>query len=197
MPSPPSKNPRRLNKRQLLFVSEYIVDWNASAAARRAGYAEKAAAQQGYLLLRKPQIKAEIEVRWRGMINSAEVRGADVLRELNRLGHSDVRRLFDDNGRLLAPKDMPADVSATISSIEVSHRKGDDGKTEEITKVRFWDKKGALELIGKHLQIFDERVRHMGADGGPVHFILPGTAPAEEPPDGTGNDADGADDSDD
>ena len=32
-----------LNRRQVLFVSEYLKDLNASAAARRAGYREKSA----------------------------------------------------------------------------------------------------------------------------------------------------------
>ena len=45
-----------MNARQQRFVEEYLVDLNASAAARRAGYSHKTAAVQAFDLLRNPKI---------------------------------------------------------------------------------------------------------------------------------------------
>lgn len=49
-----------LNAKQARFVEEYLVDLNASAAARRAGYSEDTAGSQGFDLLKKPEIQAAI-----------------------------------------------------------------------------------------------------------------------------------------
>lgn len=52
-----------LNKRQKLFVNYYLKSWNATEAAKLAGYSEKTAASIGYENLRKPEIKAYIHER--------------------------------------------------------------------------------------------------------------------------------------
>jgi len=50
-----------LTNKQKVFVSEYLKCWNASEAARRAGYSEKTAYAIGSELLRKPEIKAVVD----------------------------------------------------------------------------------------------------------------------------------------
>jgi phage terminase small subunit len=52
-----------MRTRQKLFVEEYLRCWNASEAARRAGYSPRSAASIGWENLRKPEIRAEIERR--------------------------------------------------------------------------------------------------------------------------------------
>src|SRR5258708_20251394 len=55
-PEPPMTQPKRpqtrpLTQRQCLFVTEYLVDFNARQAAIRAGYPPASAANRGYELL--------------------------------------------------------------------------------------------------------------------------------------------------
>lgn len=50
-----------LTTRQQIFVDEYIIDFNAARAARRAGYSHKTAVQAGYRLINDPRIKAAID----------------------------------------------------------------------------------------------------------------------------------------
>jgi phage terminase small subunit len=45
------------------FCEEYLIDMNATQAAKRAGYSEKTAHQSGYELLKKPEIKEYISKR--------------------------------------------------------------------------------------------------------------------------------------
>lgn len=52
-----------LNPRQKKFILEYLQCWNASEAARRAGYSEQTAYAIGAENLRKPEVRAEIERR--------------------------------------------------------------------------------------------------------------------------------------
>ena len=54
---------RTLNARQSLFIGEYLVDLNATAAAIRAGYSEDTAYSIGHELLKKGDIKQEIDKR--------------------------------------------------------------------------------------------------------------------------------------
>ncbi len=49
-----------LTPKQQRFCQEYGIDLNATAAARRAGYSEKTAEQQGSRLFRNVQVKARI-----------------------------------------------------------------------------------------------------------------------------------------
>ena len=50
-----------MNDRQRKFITEYLVDLNATQAARRAGYSERTANEQGSRLLANASIKAEID----------------------------------------------------------------------------------------------------------------------------------------
>jgi phage terminase small subunit len=50
-----------ISKRQKQFVNEYLVDRNATAAAKRAGYAEGSAHNAGCVLMKKPEIMAAIQ----------------------------------------------------------------------------------------------------------------------------------------
>ena len=52
---------RELTDKQAAFVDEYLVDMNASAAARRAGYSEKTAGYIGHENKQKPHIAKAIE----------------------------------------------------------------------------------------------------------------------------------------
>lgn len=50
-----------LTPKQERFVQEYLVDLNATAAAKRAGYSERRASELGYQLLRKTTVQAAIQ----------------------------------------------------------------------------------------------------------------------------------------
>lgn len=62
-----------LTKKQRDFVDAYVQHWNASQAARDAGYSGKVAGQQGYENLKKPEIVAEIEARILAMLPKGEI----------------------------------------------------------------------------------------------------------------------------
>ncbi|WP_375180524.1 terminase small subunit [Enterococcus rotai] len=50
-----------MNNRQKIFVTEYLIDFNATQAAIRAGYSEKTARSQGQRLLTNVDIKNAIK----------------------------------------------------------------------------------------------------------------------------------------
>lgn len=62
----------KLTIKQQRFADEYIISGNATEAAIKAGYAERAAYQQGAENLKKPHIKSYIDKRLEE-INSAKI----------------------------------------------------------------------------------------------------------------------------
>lgn len=50
-----------LNDKQAAFVREYLVDFNATQAAVRAGYSKRTAGSQAHDLLKKPEIQAALK----------------------------------------------------------------------------------------------------------------------------------------
>jgi phage terminase small subunit len=73
-----------LKPKQQAFVREYLIDKNASAAARRAGYSEKTAGTIGFENLKKPQIAAAIEQAMQEQAHKAHITTQEVLQGLAR-----------------------------------------------------------------------------------------------------------------
>lgn len=69
----------KLTPKQSAFVAEYLIDLNAAAAARRAGYSERTADRTGYENLRKPEIAAAIEAARLERSNRLQLTADDVL----------------------------------------------------------------------------------------------------------------------
>ena len=153
------RSPQRLSPKQRLFVAEYIIDWNATKAAIRAGYSDKTARQIAEAMLSQPHVMAAVQEQVTAREARTMVTQDRVLLEIARLAFSDPRKAFDANGDLLPIKQWPDDVAAAISSVEVDVVTDRDGKAiGSVKKVKFWDKGKQLELAGRHLQMFTDKV---------------------------------------
>ena len=102
-----------------------------------------------------PQVKRKAAERLADLIDPDRA-----LREAACLAYSDVRMLFDDEGRLKPVKDWPDELAAAIGGIEVLKRNVDshDGRTDDVIKVKVWDKGRALEMLFKHMGLLTERL---------------------------------------
>lgn len=146
-----------LNARQQAFVAEYLKDLNATQAASRAGYAHPDT--QGPRLLENVGVRAAIDEALKRRAERVEVTQDDVLRELLRLATCDIGQAFDAQGKLKPLHEMSPDVRRALAGVEVTTIGGEDG-VAQLSKVKFWDKTKALELLGKHLGLFIERHQH-------------------------------------
>lgn len=149
-----------LTPKQNAFVAEYLKDLNATEAAIRAGYSKKTAHSAGPRLLANVEVKQAVDEALARRAARVEVKSDDVLRELLRLAMVDVGEAFDTDGKLRALHEMPADVRRAISAVEVTTSADDDGELSRLTKVKFWDKKGSLDSLMRHLGLFKDKVEH-------------------------------------
>lgn len=140
----------KLNDRQERFVDEYLVDLNATAAAKRAGYSEKTARSQGQRLLTNVDIQAAIQKRQARLRGKLEITQERVLEELAAIAFANGTDFatINRNGlvRLIPTDDLPEDKKKAVASI----KEGQYG-----TEVKLHDKVKALELLGRHLGVFD------------------------------------------
>lgn len=85
-----------LTDKEQAFVQHYLTCWNASEAARLAGYSEKSARSIGSENLTKPNIRAAIAARMAEQAMDAD----EALARLADLARGDIRELltFDDAG---------------------------------------------------------------------------------------------------
>ncbi len=147
-----------MRKQQKLFAEEYIIDLHGTNAAIRAGYSKKTATVQASTLLTKLNIQKYIRELQREKMERNKVTADMVIQELALLAFSDVGNLFVDNS-LKHISDLPKKVTRTIqevtSKIDVTGT-GEDKKYAEIIKIKNYDKKGALDSLGKHFGIFEK-----------------------------------------
>ena len=161
----------KLTDKQKEFVRQYLVDLNATQAAVRAGYSVKTAYRQGADLLQKTSIREAIEKAQAKRARRVEVTQDYVLSNLVEV------------------------VERTMQRAPVTNRKGEQVTDEEGRAVWTFDAKGAnraLELLGKHLGIFTDKIRAEVScpDCGPVaseivvRFVEPGGEQSGEAGDG-------------
>jgi phage terminase small subunit len=150
--------PADLGPRQERFVEEYLVDLNAKQAAIRAGYSPKTAEAQGSRLLRHVKVQRALTARMAARSQRTEIAADRTLLEIARIGFSDLRRLFHQDGRLKHPHEWDDDTAASIASVEVVTRNLGDGQVEDVHRIKFWDKGKALEQLSRHLGLYHDQV---------------------------------------
>ena len=79
-----------LSNKQRVFVEEYLIDFNATQAALRAGYSERTAYSIGARLLKNVEISEEIKVRLSSMTMSAD----EVLIRITEQAKADLGEFF-------------------------------------------------------------------------------------------------------
>lgn len=152
----------KLTPKQERFCEEYLIDLNATAAAKRAGFSAKSAMEQGYALINKPQVKAKISELKMARSERTEINADRVLAELGRVAFVDIAKAYASDGTLLLVPDMPEEIRLALAAIDI-HKDFTEGvEVGETRKIKLLDKLRALELIGKHLKLFTEKVEHSG-----------------------------------
>ena len=142
-----------MTKKQKRFVEEYLIDLNATQAAIRAGYSPETAGAIGAENLKKPEIKSRIDKAMAERSRRTGVNADRVIRELARIGFARLTDVVDPETAEIR-RDASEDDLACIQSVKV--KPGEFGTERE---VKMYDKRAALVDLGKHLGIFNDRLR--------------------------------------
>lgn len=92
----------------------------------------------------------------------------EVIRELKLLAFSDPGDAYDENGRLLPMDQMPPHIRRAIAGVEVEElfegRGQDRERIGDLVKVKWWNKPQTLEMLGRHLKMFTDKLEIEGLD---------------------------------
>lgn len=151
-----------MTDQQRAFIREYLVDLNGAQAAIRAGYSTERARKTAYELLRHPAIREEVQKAMDERAEEVGITAERVLREVASIAFDDIGnylefRTNEESGIVeLAIKDSETIDTKNISEISLSK--------EGTFKFKLYCKDRALELLGKHLKLFSDRVEHDVSD---------------------------------
>ncbi len=145
----------KLTPKQKRFVDEYLIDLNATQSAIRAGYSKKTAEVIGHENLRKPNIQLCISERLDKLKEITGITQERVLQEYGKISFFDPRRLYDDKGNLLPVHKLDADVAAALTGFDVTETTISGELVTTTKKVKYAEKKGALDSLAKHFGMFD------------------------------------------
>lgn len=138
-----------LTNRQRVFVEEYLRTWNATAAARAAGYSEKTARSIGHENLTKPDIRAEIDLR----LSEVTMGTDEALARLTEQGRGEHARFIDAGGRV----DL-----AGLKEAGLGHLIKSTKPTRYGTVVEFHDAQTAIDKILRARGAYVEKREHEG-----------------------------------
>lgn len=143
-----------LTKKQKRFCEEYLIDLNATQAAIRAGYSPESARQSGADNMKNPYIRARIEKAMADRSRRTGVNADRVVMELAKIAFVNAADVIDADDATLKADAADEDLAA-VQSVKVKTF-GEDGVEREI---KLADKIKALELLGRHLGMFNDRLR--------------------------------------
>ncbi len=145
-------DPKPLSYKQKAFIEAYLETWNASEAARRAGYAH--AWQAGSRMLRNVEVKAEIEQRLGEMAMSAN----EVLARLSEQARVSMKDFV-----------LPGTANLDVAALQAKgHLVKSISHTRYGVRIELHDGQAALIQMGKAHNLFVERHELSGPNGGPI-----------------------------
>lgn len=151
----------KLSDKQKRFCEEYLIDFNGTQAAIRAGYSKKTAKEQSSRALTLVNVQEHIAFMQRQTSEKLNITKERVLNEYAKIAFSDIRNLFNEEGALVDITKLDDNSAGAVSSVKSSEEWGEDKHGNRIVvgnlkEVKVFDKIRALQDLGKHLGLFKE-----------------------------------------
>lgn len=128
----------RLTEKEFRFAEHYLCTFNATEAAKEAGYSMNCARQQSHENLTKPYIKEYLQYRAKPHLASLEVTQERVIKELATIAFSDIGDFLNADWSLKNLGDFGDGKTAAIKTVQ---------KFENGHGLQLYDKLAALEKL--------------------------------------------------
>lgn len=145
----------KLTEKQQRFVEEYLIDLNATQAAIRAGYSAKTANEQGCQNLAKLSIQQAIAEKMAERSKRTGINQDRIVLELAKIAFVKMTDIVDEEGRIRP--DATDDDLSCIESVKYKESSSMNGDSVE-REVKISSKLKALELLGKHLGMWNDKI---------------------------------------
>jgi phage terminase small subunit len=139
-----------LTDKQRAFVEAYLAcGFNATEAARRAGYSDRTAHAIGWENLRKPEIAAAIQ---QGLSERA-MPADEVLARIAEQARGTMEDFLDDSGDIDLKRARDRNKLHLVKARSV---------TKEGERIELYSAQTALEILAKHHKLLTDNVHHSG-----------------------------------
>ena len=142
----------KLTDKQERFCLEYVIDFNATQAAIKAGYSEKTAKDIGCQNLAKLDIQARLKELKQKSIDKLDLDHTKVLQQLRNWAYSDITETIELSSKEI--KELPLEIRQLITKFKRTIKTTPSG-TEEVIELSFVSKEKAIEMIAKHIGFFE------------------------------------------
>lgn len=154
-----------INDQHRVFVTEYLVDFNATGAYRRAGFSQspsdatvRSAAAR---LIARPEIQDLVQAGVKARLDRAKLDADRVDQEIARLAFADIRGLYNPDGSMKLPHEWDDATAAAVSGVEVTEAAG---VPVAVRKAKMHEKVAALTLAAKRLGLLTEKLSVGGSE---------------------------------
>jgi phage terminase small subunit len=182
-----------LNDLQRAFVSEYLIDKNATAAYLRAGYKAKgtSAGVRASTLLDNVKVRAAIDKKLTAILERVEITPERILQELAAIAFADTTDFVQIVQHKTYKKNIHEEyvLDENFERIPTYYETVDLKPTDQLTKfqrkaiktikqgkegieITLHDKKGALELLGRNAKLFTDKTELSGPDGEQLQVVF-------------------------
>ena len=151
-----------MTKKQKRFVEEYLIDLNATQAAIRAGYSPETAKQIGSENLSKLDISNAIAKDMAEHSKRTGINADRVVIELAKIALVNPGKVINTKNATIREDATEEDLAA-VQSVKVKESYSDTGRMTE-REVRMSDKVRALELLGRHLGMWNDKLQVSGLE---------------------------------
>ena len=155
-----------LDPRRAAFVREYLVDLVGQKAAARAGYAEGSAHVTASRLLKDAKVAEAVRLGKLARSIRTRITADDVVLELARLAFADLRKLATWGAATVALVDS-GELSDDVAAAVVEVAAGEHGP-----RLKLAPKLPALEKLGRHVGLFQDRDDDRAADAAAIVALL-------------------------
>lgn len=162
-----ASRPAKLTNKQRAFIEQYLIDFNATQAAIRAGYSEHTAGSIGAENLRKPQISRAIEARFDILKMSAD----EVLIGLADHARATMDDFVDDGGDIDVKQARERGKMHLAKKYKKTRKYFKGDLTEVSVEIELHDAQAARVWLGKHHKLFTDRV-DMTTDGEKIAIAI-------------------------
>ncbi|MBW4890991.1 terminase small subunit [Mucilaginibacter sp. HMF5004] len=139
-----------LTPKQQKFCDEYLIDFNATKAALRAGYSGPTALSGQLMLF--PKIKAYLSERTEQVQKKAQVTQEMVIAELMKVAFGNMGSFFGEDGKPKNMTEMTDDEKAALWNIRVSEKNGELTMT-----IKMHNKMAALDKLAKFTGLYEHK----------------------------------------
>ena len=141
---------------------DYAVEFLKTGDSKQAGDNLGWHRSKTFRISKLTQVKARIEYLQKSRSRRSSIDSDRIIAELAELGFVNTSFIFNADGTVISPKEWPENMARAVKAYEVEETfefiGGQRVWTGYIKRVQFWDKTKCLELMGKHVGMFVEKV---------------------------------------